>query len=96
MAKAIPMLKSIGFNYNFYGPLTNIAIYKTFIRSRGEYALCILPKPNLRLLQIVQNKAINAILSTNSRSTRAATHLLTRISKLQVRNDILKCKLLLR
>jgi len=96
MIRTIPIMKMIGFNFGFYRPPTNVAIYKTFIRSRGEYGLAILPRPNIKLLQRCQNKAINAALSTSKSSAQCATHLLTRICKMDVRNFILKAKLLLR
>ena len=65
MIKTTPMMKMIGFNYEFYRPSTNVAIYKTFIRSRGDYGLAILPKPDLKLLQRCQNRAIIIVLNTS-------------------------------
>ena len=65
MTGTVLLMKMIEFNYEFYRPTTNAAIYKAFIPARGEFGLTNLLKHDVKLFQRCQNRASNTTLSTS-------------------------------
>ena len=94
LSKTIQFFNMLGMNKGGFRLKTNILLYKSFIRSRMEYGLAIFKanKNDIKNINVIQHSSLCRMFSVNGKSSGKTLEIVTGISDMAVRSQILKAK----
>lgn len=99
-APCVQLMSNIGMNdYGGFSPLVSTRVFKSFIRSKLEYALPIMVKPTKvgsNALETIQNRALSSILGVSGNSLSSQTRILTNSVTMDCRRKQLMAKFIQR
>ena len=98
MERTVSFFKRIGFNGKGYRLGSKVTFYKSFIRSKLEYGLAImdLNKKERKLIEQIQYDLICQLFNVNKKTSYKMLQVITGLTSMHVRIDILKAKWILR